>query len=110
MNYKYGELTNNQVEQTKKKMRNQIFFLLLIVDKKTKDDYENINVEEAFDNILTNFSGINELLLHPQEMVEIMSLLEAALLEYRKEDFSYKRYRKLILDAGNKVLNVCKEV
>ena len=109
MIYKYGSFTQSQIAQTKEKMRKQIFFLLLIVDPKTSIEYENVDVKKAFENVLRTFGGLNELLNYPQELVKIMSLLEAARLEYLSEDFKFQTYRKIILDAGNEVLNI-KEV
>jgi hypothetical protein len=48
---------------------------------------------------MRRLDGFNELLFYPTEIVAIMSLLEAAMIESRKDNFNYKSYRKLILDA-----------
>ena len=48
---------------------------------------------------MLKINGLNELLSYPVEIVEIMSVLEAALLETRKEEFNFQTYRKLIFDA-----------
>ena len=109
MNYKYGEFSQSQIAQIKERLRKQIFFLLLIVDRATADEYKEVNVNDAFDSILSTIGGFNELLNCPVEIVTILSLLEAAHLEYQSENFKFKKYRKLILDAGNEVLNI-KEV
>lgn len=109
MLYKYGEFTSNQMSETKKYLRKRIFFLLLIVDPQTRNDYLNINVNDAFNSELTKIGGMNNILFNPPELVRIMSLLEAALMEYQKECFDFGKYRKLILDAGNEVLKI-KEV
>lgn len=109
MLYKYGEFSARQISDIKEYMRKHIFFLLLIVDPKTKKDYCNINVSEAFDCELRKLGGLNSILFEPTELVRIMSLLEAALIEYNSSDFNWNRYRKLILDAGNEVLKI-KEV
>ena len=109
MLYKYGEFTSNQMSETKKYLRKRIFFLLLIVDPQTRNDYLNINVDDAFNSELTKIGGMNNILFNPPELVRIMSLLEAALMEYQKECFDFGKYRKLILDAGNEVLKI-KEV
>lgn len=109
MNYKYGSYTINQISQLKQKMRKQIYFLLLIVDPETKKDYENIDVSQTYNNTMVYFAGLNELLNEPVELVRIMALLESAQLEYNSPKFCYKKYRKLILDAGSEVLKI-KEV
>ncbi len=106
MQYKYGEFTHNQIAETKDKMRKQIFFLLLAVDTKTAHEYENVDVGAAFESILSMFGGFDDLLGHPQEFVKVMSLLNAAYLEYQSEKFSWSKYRKAILDAGSAVLNI----
>lgn len=107
--YKYGEFEDNQIKKTKEAIRKQIYFLLLIVDPNTKAEYSNIDVDQAFEGLQNKLAGLNELLLYPPELVKIMSLLEAAWLEYHKEDFKFSIYRKLVLDAGSEVLKI-KEV
>lgn len=109
MTYKYGVFSENQIQEIKQYIRKRIFFLLLIVDPKTRNDYENINVSDAFYSELTKIGGLNSILYEPPELVRIISLLEAALIEYQKECFDFGKYRKLILDAGNEVLKI-KEV
>lgn len=107
--YKYGDYTDNQISETKSKIRKQIYFLLLCVDPDTKDEYKNIDVNRAFDGLQRKLAGLNELLMCPPELVKVMSLLEAAMLEYNNENFAFGAYRKLILDAGSEVLKI-KEV
>lgn len=103
MQHRYGEFTDYQMSETKKAIRKQIFFLLLYVDPKTKQEYENVNVKKAFNSLLHKLGGMNEILFCPPELVTIISLLQAALIEYKKEDFNFQAYRKLILDAGAEV-------
>ena len=109
MEYKYGEFSQNQIARTKKRMRKKIFFLLLYVDPVTSKEYESVDVDKAFENVLSFIAGMNELLHNPQEIVSVMSYLEAARMEYQSNNFNWQRYRKLILDAGNLVLEI-KEV
>ena len=104
--HKYGYFTSNQITQTKEKMRKQIYFLLLIADPKTKQDYEDVSVNAAFDNVLHKFAGMNRLLSFPQPLVDVLSLLEAALVEYNKPNFNFGIYRKLVLDAGAEVQKI----
>ena len=90
-------------------MRKQIFFLLLIADPVNAEEYDNVDVNEAIESVLAEFGGLNDLLNYPQELVEVMALINAARIEYDKFNSNWKTYRKLILDAGNKVLKI-KEV
>lgn len=108
MEHKYnGSFTSSQIEKTKKSLRGSIFFLLLCVDSKTASEYdENVDVVKCFENLLYRMGGLNELLKNPVEIVTAMSLLESALTEYKKEDFDFKVYRKLILDAGAEIAKI----
>ena len=110
MIYRYGEFSPKQTAEYKEKMRKQIFFLLLIVDPNTKADYKDVNVEEAFENVLRTFGGYNELLDCPMPMVTVLSMLNAARMELQKEEMDFAIYRKLILDAGSEVLKISEEV
>lgn len=107
--YKYGEFEERQIQDAKTKIRKKIFFLLLIVDPETCEQFNEVNVEEAFNNVQNIIGGLNAILLYPREVVFATSLVEAALLEYKSQDFSYPRYRKLLLDAGWEITRV-KEV
>ncbi len=104
--YKYGQFEVGQIHETKEKMRKQIFFLLLIADPETKENYVEVDVRAAIENVLDTFGGLNDLLGYPQEFVDVMALLNSAYQEYIKEDFCWQKYRKLILDAGHAVLKI----
>ncbi len=105
-NFKYGVFTDEQMVVTKKYMQKQIYFLLLCVDENTNVDYQDINIVAAFDNILKWFGGLNEVLFYPSELVKVVSLLEAAKLEYLSDNFKFSVYRKLVLDAGAEVMKI----
>lgn len=109
MTHKYGYFSQNQIKHAKENIRKSIFFLLLYVDPKTKQEYCNIDVNQAFLSLLYKLNGLNEVLLYPTELVFIISLIQSALNEYNSPNFNFKVYRKLILDAGAEVLNI-KEV
>lgn len=100
MTFKYGEFSENQMHEAKDYIRKRIFFLLLIVDKETASYYKGVDVGKTFENILTEIGGLNDLLGNPPELVSVLSSVNAARLEYEKSDFSWHKYRKLILDAG----------
>lgn len=109
MNHKYGEFSEKQIQSTKQSIRKQIFFLLLIVDPNTKDDYKNIDVNAAYDGFLSKLGGLNTLLREPPELVEVMSLLQSAWAEYNSPDFTFAKYRRLVLSAGSEIQKI-KEV
>jgi hypothetical protein len=106
MVYKYGDFTEKQICNIKKNIQKSIFFLLLCVDRKTRDDYENIDVPSAFRDLMYRIAGMNEILLCPPELVMVESLLQRALNEYLSPRFRFKVYRKLLLDAGVEVMNI----
>jgi hypothetical protein len=106
MEYKYGEFTNEQFNNALLKLRKKIFFLLLYVDPKTKDEYTCIDINGAFENLLYELAGMNSLFSNPPELVTVCNLLEAARMEYFADDFNFKVYRKLILDSGVEIMKI----
>ena len=99
MENKYGFFDDEQIKNYKVILHKDLFWLLLYKDPKTKDEYAYVDFNKYFDSVMRKISGLNQLLFYPTEIVSIMSLLEAALIESNREDFSYKAYRKLVLDA-----------
>lgn len=106
MNTKYGSYSSTQINSTKQTIRKAIFFLLLYVDPQTCQEYPDINVVDAFRSLQYKLDGLNSILLEPPELVETMSLLESALEEYQSKNFDFRKYRKLILDAGSEIMKV----
>lgn len=103
MNTIYGHFDDLQIEEYKEKLHKEMFWLLLYKDPKTKDEFKNVDFEKYFINLMQKIDGLNTLLFYPVEIVAIMSLLQAALNETRSDDFNYRSYRKLILDAHSLV-------
>ena len=106
MNTRYGTYSSDQIHSTKLSIRKSIFFLLLYVDPNESERYKDVDVVSAFNNLQHKLNGLNHILLEPPELVETMSLLESALLEYTSECFDWHLYRKLILDAGAMIMRV----
>ena len=104
--YKYGNFEERQVSDAVHDLRKGIYFLLLLVDPKTKDEYPHADVDKAFENMFQKLAGMNELLFYPKELVFVNSLLQSAQNELHKDDFNYRTYRKLILDAGSEIVRV----
>lgn len=99
----YGHFDDLQIEEYKEKLHKEMFWLLLYKDPKTKDEFKNVDFEKYFINLMKKIDGLNTLLFYSVEIVAIMSLLQAALNETRSDDFNYRSYRKLILDAHSLV-------
>jgi hypothetical protein len=103
---KYGQFSDWQLYKFIKRIRKTIFLLLLAVDNKTKDEYEYIDINKTFEGVLLEIGGAASIMSDRYEFVETMSFLERAKLEYLNPQFDYKTYRKLILDAGAKMLSL----
>lgn len=99
MEYKYGELTEEQFGKYKIKLHKELFWLLIYKDPKTKTKFEYVDYDKFFDGIMRKLNGLNRLFNYPSEFIELLSYLEAAKIEAESENFNYPAYRKLILDA-----------
>ena len=106
MNTKYGNYSSTQIHSAKISLRKAIFFLLLYVDPATAGEYPNADIEGAFQNLQYKLNGLNSILLESSELIETMSLLESALKEFQSDSFDWLKYRKLVLDAGARIMDV----
>ena len=93
MKHKYGKFNQNQIIEYKKKLHNNIHWLLIYKE----ENYEFL--DEYFNSLMLRLNGLNDLLFHPIHMVELYSVLESARNILNSENFNFKMYRKLILDA-----------
>ena len=100
--HRYGAFAEKQFDEYKKLLHKKLFWLLIYKDPKTKDDFPDVDkqaYEQYFRNVMREIDGMNSLLFYPVEVCSMMSILESALHETQKDNFDYKPYRKLILDA-----------
>ena len=102
------KFTSEQIEGIKKLLRKKIFYLLLIVDPETskQEQYMGVDVDAAFENLLSDLDGFNEIFSKSVEMVTISGKLAKAYKGYKSSNFNFKKYRKLILDAGSEVIKM----
>lgn len=100
VSHKYGEFKQEQTDYYQNKLRKKIFWLVLYTDKNTKDDFENIDVVKYHENLLFEISNYNALLFYPNDFVEIINTLEQALNILKSDEFDFKKYKKLVFDAG----------
>ena len=103
---KYGYIPPHQIASTKDYLRRSIFYLLLYVDPNERIKYPDVDVNEAFAHVFHQLVGFNKILLEPPEILITMNFLEAAREVYNSDDFDWHTYRKLILDAGSKIMDV----
>lgn len=99
----YGELTQENFEAYKNKLHKELFWLLIYQDPETKEQYKYVNFEKYLVRLMKKINGLTEILLCPVELITMMTLLQAALIETREDNFDYQAYRKLILDAHSLV-------
>jgi hypothetical protein len=52
---------------------------------------------------MKEINGLNVILQYPDEIVGIMSMLQAAYLETQETPFNFQNYRKFVLEAHNLV-------
>lgn len=104
MNMKYGKISNKQLCFLVRRIRKTIFLLLLAVDEATKKQNEHIDIDKTFEGVLLELGGITSLLPDRSEFIETINFLERAKIEFFSPDFNFNIYRKLILDAGAKMI------
>lgn len=104
MKHLYGTFSPTQIKEQKKSLHNSVHWLLIYKE----ENYEYLDT--YFDSLLMRIGGLNDILLEPPELVTLLSLLHAARVEARKEDFEFKKYRKLILDSHSLIDKIKEEM
>ena len=106
MKTKHGNLPSHQIASVKLYLQKSIFYLLLYVDPNERIKYSQVDVNKAFQNVFDQLVGFNKILFEPPEILLVLNILETAQDLYNSENFSFPRYRKLILDAGSRIMDV----
>ena len=112
MEHIYGEFSKKQIMQYSKLMHNEIHKLLLYEDPNiTEKIFDNEqDFKNYFHNLLVKFSGLNELLNYPVHLINFISTLQAAYSESQNNNFNFKEFRRLILDAHGYISSMFGEV
>lgn len=97
MKIKYGEIPEMQFEQYRKRLHSLIHWLLVYADS------NNPILTQYFDTVQYKLLGLNSLLNYPEQIIEMMNLLESARIEYGKEGRNMRKYRRTILDIHDLV-------
>lgn len=95
MDYLYGNFSAEQMDKARKKMHDMVHWLLVYKEQ----GYESDKLDRYFNTVLLRLSGFNELLQHPEALVELMSNIQAARMMAKSKMFQFADYRKLILDS-----------
>ena len=95
----YGSLTQEQFQKYKDKLHSKIFWLILYKDPETNGQFEYVDYDKYFISLMDEINGLNDILMQPPEIVELMSVLQAAYNQTKEQEFVYSKYRKYVLDA-----------
>lgn len=95
MKHLYGEFTDEQMCEYIKSLHTSVHWLL----KYKELNYDHL--DSYFSNLLSKICGTSYILSNPPEIVDLISILQMAMLELDKndEEFDFGNYRKLILKA-----------
>lgn len=92
MKHKYGTFEDNQFDGYKKRLHSWVHWFLVYADN------NDPALNDYFTKVQYKLNGLNELLNYPTQLVEIINLIESARIEYNKENFNHKLFRKTFLD------------
>lgn len=111
MKHSYGEFSDKQIIDNAKLMHNEVHKLLLYKDPNVRIDLFNSEEDfyNYFQNMMIRFDGLNSLLGYPTQMIGLMSTLQAA-MNLCKDNYDYKTFRRLILDAHGYITKSFEEV
>ena len=112
MQYIYGTFTDKQINEAVRAMHNDIHKLLLYKDKtieeKIFEDDEAFLV--FFENVMFKLGGTKTLFNDNGIMVTLISELQAAFDNAKSDHFSYKKFRRAILDSHGYIKAMFEEV
>lgn len=98
--FEYGECTEHQLDFYKRKLQKKIFWLIIYTDLNTCEPYKDFDVLRFHKNLIEEFSSFNSIFDFPDDFLEVVNCLNEALIILESEHFDFKKYRKLVLDAG----------
>ena len=93
----YGKITQNQLDDFKKKLHNKIHWLLIY---KESDDF-NIDFDAYYMELMRQIGKAGDVLKQDAVTLEILTTLSLAYDETTRDEFDHKRYRKYVLEAHN---------
>ena len=96
MNGLYGDFSEAQLNEFKKKLHSKIHWLLIY---KEADDCQYF--EEYFETLMKYIGSLNVVFGYNSMIIELLTTLQMAYDESKRQDFNFKTYRKYVLDAHN---------
>lgn len=101
MQYIYGSFTDKQITEAVRAMHGDIHKLLLYkdntIEEKIFEDDEAFLV--FFENVMFKLGGTKTLFNDNGLMVTLMATLQGAMDNFKSDHFSYKKFRRAILDS-----------
>ena len=95
----YGKITQEQLDDFKKKLHSKVHWLLIY---KESDEF-NVNYDAYYTELMRYIGKAGEVLRQDSIALEILSELSMAYDETTKDNFDYKKYRRYVLEAHNLV-------
>lgn len=100
---KYGSYSEPQVEAFKEKLHKWIHWCLVYAEIGETD----AEVLSYIFKTQKKLNGLNDILLDDPKVVEIMTLIESARIEFENHRKKTHLFRKLILDAHDVIDEIC---
>ena len=101
MQYIYGSFTDKQINEAVRAMHGDIHKLLLYkdntIEEKIFEDDKAFLV--FFENVMFKLGGTKTLFNDNGLMVTLMATLQGAMDNFKSDHFSYKKFRRAILDS-----------
>lgn len=88
--------TPEQLNEFKKRLHSKIHWLLIYKEADDCDFFDSY-----FNKVMQFVVGLNEVFDHSPDIIELLTVLQVAYIESRKEPFDHKAYRRSILEAHN---------
>ena len=112
MQYIYGDFTDKQINEAVRAMHGDIHKLLLYkdntIEEKIFEDDEAFLV--FFENVMFKLGGTKTLFNDNGLMVTLMATLQGAMDNFKSDHFSYKKFRRAILDSHGYIKQMFEEV
>lgn len=91
---RYGAIAEEQLEKYKKKLHSTIHWLLIYAERK-----DDALITPYFLKVQKTFMALNETLNYPEQVLEIVNIVEMAKQEYFSGKYKHETFRGYILDA-----------
>ena len=91
----YGNFTDEQFAEYKTKLHSKIHWLLVYKE----ENYGLDVLLNYFDTVMCYIGSLNEMFKCNPLIIDLLATLQVSLDELKKQNFSFKIYRKNILEA-----------